>query len=324
VLQDLGRAIQQRFIAWALRVRPPEAAPIILTQRRVYVLPTRPGLAFAGSLLVMLVGSINYSLSLGYVLTFLLGGLGVAAILHTFRNLAGLRISPGRCEPAFAGQAAQFPLLLENRRNETRYALRLNLPQRAAIVVDVAASASASAVLALPTRRRGWLTMPRLTIATNFPVGLVRAWSYAAPDLRCLVYPAPAAVAPPLPAAPGSEDGEIGGGNGNDDFSGLREHRPGDAPRHIAWKAVARFDGPLLTKEFTAASSRRIVLDWQDLPAGMATEERLAVLARWVCQARAEGIAWGLRLPDGELPCASGDTHYHACLTALALFGEDA
>ena len=45
---------------------------MILTQRRVFVLPTRQGLAYAVSLLVMLVGAINYNLSLGYALVFLL------------------------------------------------------------------------------------------------------------------------------------------------------------------------------------------------------------------------------------------------------------
>jgi uncharacterized protein (DUF58 family) len=322
VLQDLRNALHRRFVAWALRVRPPEAAPIVLSQRRVYVLPTRPGLAFAASLLIMLVGAINYTLSLGYVLTFLLGGLGVAAILHTFRNLAGLRISPGRSDPVFAGQTAHFSVLLENRRSEARYALRLNFPGMAGIVSDVGGSATAAPTLEAATERRGWLSMPRLTIATTFPLGLVRAWSYAAPDQRCLVYPAPAAAAPPLPAAPGSEDGQARGGNGVDDFYGLRDHQPGDPPRHVAWKTVARHDGPLLTKEFTAAASRRIVLDWDSLPADMAVEERLSVLARWVCQAHEAGIAWALRLPGVELPCAAGSDHYHACLKALALYGQ--
>ena len=46
----------------------------------------RFGLAFAVTLLVMLLTSINYNLGLGYVLTFTLGGIGVASILHAFRT----------------------------------------------------------------------------------------------------------------------------------------------------------------------------------------------------------------------------------------------
>ena len=49
----------------------------LLTQRNVYILPTRAGWMFALTLLVLLVASINYQLNLGYVLTFLLAGSGV-------------------------------------------------------------------------------------------------------------------------------------------------------------------------------------------------------------------------------------------------------
>jgi uncharacterized protein (DUF58 family) len=165
--------------------------------------------------------------------------------------------------------------------------------------------------------------MPRLTIATTFPLGLVRAWSYAAPDQRCLVYPAPAADAPPLPTAPGLEDGQSRGGRGLDDFFGLRDHQLGDPPRHVAWKAVARHNGPLLTKEFSAAAAQRVVLDWDELPPSMAVEQRLSVLARWICQAHGVGLAWSLQLPGCEFPFAAGPAHYHACLKALALYGQE-
>jgi len=43
----IAAAVNERFIRWALRVEPPEPVPIILGQRRVYVLPTRAGLGYA-------------------------------------------------------------------------------------------------------------------------------------------------------------------------------------------------------------------------------------------------------------------------------------
>jgi hypothetical protein len=47
-----------------------------LGQRNIYILPTRAGFTFAGTLLVMLLAAINYQLNLGYALTFLLAGAG--------------------------------------------------------------------------------------------------------------------------------------------------------------------------------------------------------------------------------------------------------
>jgi uncharacterized protein (DUF58 family) len=315
-------ALREQFIRWALRVRPPEESPITLGQRRVYVLPTRAGLGFAAALLTMLVGSINYNLGLGYVLTFLLAGLGVVAILHTFRNLVRLKVSRGRTPPAFAGERAAFHLVLGS--DTERRALRLWLPDGEDIAVDVPAHDTADACLHLPTTRRGWLVLPRVGIETTWPLGLIRAWAYCAPDLRCLVYPRPAAKAPPLPWASGEQGGRRTGGRGSEDFAGLRDHHPADPPRHVAWKTVARLgdEAPLLTKQFDGAATARIWLDWQDAP-GDDSEARLSVLTRWALDAHAAGLDWGLRLPERRIEPGSGEEHLQAALTALALHGQD-
>jgi hypothetical protein len=52
-----------------------------LTQRNVYIVPTRAGWMLGATLLVLLVASINYQLNLGYLLTFLLAG-SVAVGMH--------------------------------------------------------------------------------------------------------------------------------------------------------------------------------------------------------------------------------------------------
>ncbi|MGQ0525378.1 MAG: DUF58 domain-containing protein, partial [Betaproteobacteria bacterium] len=84
--------VRNHIYNWLFQIRGPQVGPLVLVQRRVFILPTRQGLLFAGVLALMLVGSINYALSLGFVLTFLLVGLGLNAMLYTFRNLANLRV----------------------------------------------------------------------------------------------------------------------------------------------------------------------------------------------------------------------------------------
>jgi len=321
----LRHRLHETFVRWALRVRPPEAAPIILVQRRVYVLPTRAGLAYAAALGVILLGAMNYNLSLGHALVFLLAGLGIVAILHTFRNLVLLEIRPGRCDPVFAGSPAQFSLVLENQRVEARTSLRLFINYDVPLEVDVGPHARTLATLGVPATKRGWLPMPRVTIETTWPLGLVRAWSYAVPDLQCLVYPAPAVKAPPLPWGGDSAQGSTRDGRGADDFSGLRKHQVADAPRHVAWKAVARQqDGPLLTKLFSGATAQQIWLDWQALPDAIDSEQRLSILARWMLDADAAGLMWGLRIPGVHFTPDHGPAHLGAGLRALALFKHGA
>jgi uncharacterized protein (DUF58 family) len=325
MLASLHHRLQEIFVRWALRVRPPEPAPIILTQRRVYVLPTRAGLAYATALGVILLGAMNYNLSLGHALVFLLAGLGIVAILHTFRNLVLVSIRPGRCDPVFAGSLAQFDLVLENQRLDARTSLRLFIKDETPIEVDIGPHARTVATLNVHAAKRGWLPMPRATIETTWPLGLVRAWSYAVPDLNCLVYPTPAAKAPPLPWSGASAHGSTRDGRGADDFSGLRNHQVADSPHHVAWKAVARQqDGPLLTKLFAGAAAQQLWLDWEALPETVDTEQRLSILARWMIDADTAGFAWGLRLPTLRLPPDNGPAQLNAGLRALALHDRGA
>ena len=82
-----------RIANWFYGFIPPERGTIVLRHRRVYIVPTRLGWMFAATLGLLLVGSINYALSLGFALTFLLAGMGLAGMVHTARNLARLAVS---------------------------------------------------------------------------------------------------------------------------------------------------------------------------------------------------------------------------------------
>jgi uncharacterized protein (DUF58 family) len=296
----------------------PDRGPVFLSQRRVYILPTRHGVFFAAALALMLIGSINYQLSLGFILTFLLAGMGVVAILHTFRNLAHLTVSAGRVEPAFAGGAVRFHLHLDNAARFDRVAIDARCGAAAA-TVDVPARGGAAATLALPATRRGWLRLPRVTVETRYPVGLFRAWSYVQPDARALVYPRPDQSTLPLPTFVPDRGDAAHAGVGSDDFAALRPYQLGDSPRHIAWKSAAR-GGQLLTKVFTGRGAAELWLDFGALPAALGVEGRLSRLTRQVLLAEEAHVAYGLRLPDRELGPDLGESHCDACLKALALF----
>jgi len=316
-----------RIANWIYGFTPPERGVVVLVHRRVYIVPARLGWLFGATLVILLIGSINYALSLGFALTFLLAGMGLAGMVHTARNLARLAVSAGRAEPVFAGESAQFRLHLDGRAAFDRPAiLARHVRSGAQLVVDVPASGDAEVVLAVPARSRGWLPLGSVMLETRFPLGLFRSWSYAEPDARCLVYPRPERA--PLPpssaeAAAGAQRSPV---PGNDDFSGLRAYQRSDSPKHVAWKAVARSDSHytrsdgMLTKQFTGEAGAELWLDWRLLPPGMAVEGRLSRLAGWVLAAERGGANYGLRLPGVEIAPGRGESHRGACLQALALY----
>lgn len=314
-------SLRRQLDRWLFRVGRPETAPIRLAQRRIYVLPTRSGLVFAAALIVMLIASINYALSLGYMLTFLIGGIGVTSIVHAFRNLLHLSINGGRAPAVFCGEPAEFRLFVENARNERRPAFRLRALDGLS-TFDLKAESTTEVSLRCTTSRRGRLALGRTVLETTWPLGLIRAWSVFVPDVSCLVYPAPERDAPPLPAdGAGSTNGGSRTQAGDDDFAGLRPHQTSDSLRHVAWKVLAR-GGPLLTKQFSTTQGGERLLDWHALPAQLDTEARIARLTAWVLAAERTGQPFSLVLPGAVMPIGRGPGHLHACCRLLALHGQ--
>ena len=320
-------SLRQRVRHWLRLDGLVEPNPIVLGQGRIYVLPTRAGLAFIVALLIMLLTSINYTLSLGYGMVFLLGAVMTVSAFHAFRTLFKLRIAAGRANAVFAGDRADFELILHNDEARRRPALvaRIAHTDEDAQRTDLAAHSHAVARVSRSTTTRGWLPLGRVVLETTYPLGLIRAWSVLFPAARCLIYPQPEAHPPPLP----DDASEVGqrrsvdtAARGDSDFAGLRRHDHADSPRHIAWKVVAR-GGPLLTKHFSQNRGTTLTLDWNTLPRELDREARIRRLTAWVLAADRTQRPYSLTLPGAYLAASTGSAHLHACLSRLALFGRD-
>jgi uncharacterized protein (DUF58 family) len=312
----IAATLKQKLFRW----RSDGTGPLRLGQRRVFIIPSRGGLLYAVALIVMLIGAINYNLALGHALVFLLAGLGLAGMVHTFRNLYGMVITPGRCMPVFAGETAHFQLTLDNQRATPRLSLELQAEGGAPVDTSLAGNASGQVGIPLIAGRRGWLSLPKVRLSTRYPLGLFQAWSYLQPEMRCLVYPQPLASPLPPPQATAAS-GERHGDGGQEDFAGFRTRQPADSPRHVAWKASARDGGerPLLVKQFAGGAQSELQLAWQLTAPALDDESRLAILTGWVLAAEAAGLSYSLSLPGTEIPSGQGDGQKQRCLEALAL-----
>ncbi|MCX8005440.1 MAG: DUF58 domain-containing protein [Burkholderiaceae bacterium] len=330
----IGHPLALRIGAWIAGGDAPEHGEVLLDRKRVYILPTRAGLLFAAAMLVLLAGSINYGLQLGFALTFLAAGMAVVGMYHTHRNLARLTVRALRAEPVFAGDTLSFAFVLGNPTAEGRYALNLSfvLPTRRraggrfryeapapGVWTDVPAASQLTVRLPLPTRRRGRRACPRVRIRTVYPFGLWQAWAYVRPAVETVVYPRPEEDAPPLPALAGGGERAQGLAASGDDFAGVRPYQDGDPQKMIAWRLAARSD-ELAVKLFEADAGGELMIDFFATPATMDVELRLSRLARWIVDAEAAQWRYGLRLPRQTIPPGRGAAHRARCLAALALY----
>jgi len=315
---SLRAHIRNRIDAWALKRNGMDRDSLVITGRRVYILPTRLGLFYTGMLFAMLVGAMNYGNNLALGLTFVLGSLALVAMHYCHRNLAGLQISSAVTDAVFVGQEARFRIALENPSAMGRHELTAARERTECTPVHVGVHQREIVEVRAPARLRGWLKLERFEVATRYPFGLFRAWVVLHMPLQVIVYPRPSARSTP----PAPFETDVGSAQdsrrGDEEFAGLRSYHPGDSPRQIAWKAYAREQG-LHVKQYAGTAVTSYWLAWDSLP-DLGIEERLSQLARWIEDAHAAGRAYGLKLPNTEIPPNVGQAHRHRCLAALALF----
>lgn len=309
--------VRNRLMRRLFGLRDADALPFRLTPRRVYILPSRAGLAFMGLMTGMLLGSVNYGLAMGYLFTFLLLGLLSATLFATWRNLTGLTIQAVDSEPTFAGTTLGFVFHLAEAEGRPRQAIGLCAAGTGPVFAAIGAGEHAQVRLEIPTKVRGRLPLGVVRIHSEYPLGLFHAWALFEPEIAGVVWPRPAGPHP-LPSDTGRETGS-GGGNrrGAEDFDGLRNYAHGEPPSRIAWKTLARHAEPLV-KRFQASHGGELWLDFATL-ARLDPEVRLSQLASWVLAAERNGRPYGLRLPGQTIPVGLGLAHRNRCLTALAL-----
>jgi len=304
---------------WEARRQPSESQT--LTQRNIYIVPSRAGLAFCLTLVLLLVVSINYQLSLGFALTFLLAGSAAASMQMTHGSLRGLTLHLKPLVPTFDGEPALLEIVVTNpgaARLGLGFGLDLGERPIPLAYAEIAAQGQTAVHLSWLAPGRGLHALPVVRVESRYPFGLFRAWTIWRPAGQQWVYPRPESPVPPWPHAEASQgdDRPAARTGSGTEFEGVRTYRRGDTLRQVVWKKAAR-TGEMISRETAGAVQREMWLQWSQVQ-GLDTEARLSRLAAWVVAADAAGHAWALRLPGTELTPDNGTAHRHAALQALA------
>ncbi len=179
---------------------------------------------------------------------------------------------------------------------------------------------------------RGEVRFDRLRIWTTFPFGIIKKSITISQPQHTLIYPllyeldreVLRAVEPQGLA--GSRISQHTGAG--DDYYGMREFRPGDSMRHIAWKRTACLDELVCLQRTKPTPPRlRVVVNLRS-PASRRLEElAISLAASIVHEADLAGFEIGLSLPGTDRPAIlTRRSHWHRArvLSALAAIDLDA
>ena len=292
--------------------------PHRICHRQTYILPTPYGFIFLLTLILMLIGSVNYKNNLGFLLTFLLLAMTFISMFVTYLNLLHIEIKSYQTIPVFAGESMPINLLV--RSTTRRAAIRFAFLNQGAVTQDLYPMENRWLTLKHATRHRGLHRPKPLSLSTRFPFGLFRAWTTLNADIEYLVYPRP--ISGRLLVASGTGISSAEGTAkipGVDDFEGLKLYQPGDSMQHISWKAYSSGQG-LYTKEFTGVQGRSVMLDWSQIQLGD-MEKKISRLCDMVLKAHRHQMEYGLILPQRMIAPGKGLAHRNQCLRTLATFG---
>ena len=320
--------------------RAPKSDSATLNLRNIYIFFSREGMLFAVLLVITFIAGINYGNNLVLGLCFYLVSVWLVSFHVTFAHVSGLQVSLLEVTMAEAGAQAWVTLQIRSDSRQPRRQLlftfdqpnkKINkrtdkktksneVDQHSVLVTQL----QGEQVIRLPvqTHHRGLLELPRLTIKTVYPLGIMRAWSYVYFVRTAWVSPKPEVFDWQTQYSIASlEDLPTGGQyrQGQDDFDRLDTYREGESLARVSWGHVARGQG-MLTKHFADPVGHEQTLDYLDMPAAH-HEQKLAQMAYGAMTLGQLGVPFKMCLPNdasSAVPMGEGDGFAQTCLLRLA------
>ncbi|QOV91204.1 DUF58 domain-containing protein [Humisphaera borealis] len=300
------------------------------------------GLVYCCMMMFMGLAAINSGANLLYgVFGLMIGVLILAAILskRVLRKLTVHRVLPdhaivgvpSRIVYQFANAKRFYPSLSVTVSEIDAADGFTKQPQ--AYMLHAAAGMTASVPTEVIPRRRGLHQLDRFQISTSFPFGFIKRALTDRQKDHLLVYPTigsvDRAVLNMCRAADKTGAMMRPRQGGQDEFYGVKEHRPGESPRHIYWKRSARTaaTGVLVAREMTQVAPPRLLLlvdTWvsdQSAPKVAGVERSVAMAATLADCAIEQDLSVGmLAWSDGwkYLEPSRGKRHRGDLLSALA------
>lgn len=309
-------------------------------------------LVLAGLTLIAYMAAINRIQALPWGIAALLSATLIAGVVWPgwlVRRLSVVRAGPARAEE---GEVITFHVEVENRGWLPRFMVELvdRLPFVGAasgessgddkvlgVISYVPGSGRRRFEMPLRCEKRGFYRLGPVGLASSFPLGLVEVKQRRNEGVQTLTIYPDVFVIVDLPLRGSPSQIHRGGyqlpeGAGAAEFSGLREYRRGDNPRHVHWPTTARLN-ELMVKEFEplASACLHLVLDLDvaaNLGAGRHATFEYALriagsIARYATSNNLRVRMSGEGARPLAVPAGSGELHYQTILDHLAVADSD-
>jgi uncharacterized protein (DUF58 family) len=313
-----SRFIKVRFNRWLNRRIPP-ASQHILSNRNIFIIPTRFGFVYLIFVVLLFLLATNYQNNVIMLLSYLMASIFITTMMHSFFNLSDLTLSAGKKAAGYVKQNISFPIKISS--TKTRLSLNFCFDKQQAFHLPKGEKGEQTIYVPCYYKKRGVYYPGRLKISSEYSLGLFKTWTRIDFGNQCTVYP----ESVPLSNSQSNFTGSSKLNStlekckpGTDDFFELKAHILGDPMSRIAWKQFARGQGRL-TKHYHQPQGTTCWLKLIDMP-NNGIEKQLQYLCFLVNQCNQAGQVFGLDLSQEKILPSKGDHHFKQCLMALAIY----
>lgn len=264
--------------------------------------------------MIQLIMAITSQNNLIYLFVFAEISVALASMFFTNFNIQKVEIQSASSEFCFALEDNWVTVFLSSSNQKPSFQLHLRWSSKKEGVLIPPSVYQVQ--IGWKPNRRGRQKIPKLTIESTFPFGLLRAWKIERPDHEVIVYPTRRGDLSFPRSSLGDQMVQEHGL-----FYDLRAFQRGDWPQRIDWRASQRSQ-QLLIRRFEEEASVQLDFRWSHVQNILDFEDKVSQLALWVDQAERQGASYSLQIGSWNSGQGRGTTHWSQCMQQLALLEE--
>ena len=210
------------------------------------------GKIFVMIVVCVLTPAYGLSISLLFLMSSIFASILLYNLVHVWFNMRGIRMTLEDIPDLFAGNVAQLPVRVTNRKrffssNYLELSMVAGDEEFTARLMKLKPGVTEAINLELKPVRRGWLEISRFRCGSGYPFGMFNHYLEIKVEERVLVYPGLLEQMPEVLSVSEQEKGKIPISSG--DYQYLSTYQPGDDVRLIHWKRSTLLEDPVIRKD---------------------------------------------------------------------------